>query len=132
MCIRDSSQYVFEDPDLAITCVSGGIAAGGLEFGHGFELYLEEATIMFDAGTLDGDWVVNTPLRLITNDGVNTPELNTDSEWCGAFTAELQTAVDAVNSGTESRILSGGLARDALRMCFAEARSIASGAMQSI
>ncbi len=126
------SQYVFEDPDLAITCVSGGIAAGGLEFGHGFELYLEEATIMFDAGTLDGDWVVNTPLRLITNDGVNTPELNADSEWCGAFTAELQTAVDAVNSGTESRILSGGLARDALRMCFAEARSIASGAMQSI
>lgn len=126
------TQYVFDDPDLAVTCVSGGIAASGLQFGHGFEMYLEKATIMFDAGTLDGEWVVNQPLRLITDDGVQVPELDADGKWCGAFTAELQTAVDSLVSGTESSILSGGLARDALRICFAEAKSIASGQVESV
>ena len=126
------SQYVFDDPDLAVTCVSGGIAASGLAFGHGFELYLEEATIMFDAGTLDGEWVVNTPLRLITNDGVQLPDLNADGEWCAAFTGELQTAVDSLASGKEPQVLSGGLARDALRVCFAEAKSIASGQLEPV
>jgi predicted dehydrogenase len=126
------SQYAFDDPDLAVSCVSGGIAAGGLEFGHGFELYLEKATIMFDAGTLAGEWTVNTPLRLITNEGVQIPELNSDGEWCGAFTDELQIAVDALVSGEEPRILSGELARDALRVCFAEAKSIATGEMQTV
>lgn len=126
------SQYAFDDPDLAVSCVSGGIAAGGLEFGHGFELYLEKATIMFDAGTLAGEWTVNTPLRLITDKGVQIPELDSDGEWCGAFTEELQIAVDALGSGEEPRILSGELARDALRVCFAEAKSIATGEMQSV
>lgn len=126
------SQYVFDDADLAVSCVSGGIAAGGLEFAHGFELYLEKATIMFDAGTLAGEWTVNTPLRLITNDGVQTPELDTDGEWCSAFTAELQTAVDTLATGEAPRILSGELARDALRVCVAEAKSIATGEMQTV
>ena len=115
-----------------MSCVSGGIAAGGLEFGHGFELYLEKATIMFDAGTLAGEWTVNTPLRLITNEGVQIPDLDSDGEWCGAFTDELQIAVDALGSGEEPRILSGELARDALRVCFAEAKSIATGEMQTV
>jgi len=126
------SQYVFDDPDLAVTCVSGGIAAAGLQFGHGFELYLENATIMFDAGTLDGEWVVNTPLRLITSDGVQTPELDASSEWCGAFTAELQTAIQSLTDGTDSPVLSGTLARDALKLCCAEAKSIATGEVQPV
>ena len=48
-------------------------------------------------------------------------------EWYSAFTAELQDAVDAVKSGKEPSIISGSLARDALKMCLAEARSITTG-----
>ncbi len=121
------TQYVFDDPGLAVTCVSGGIAAGGLQFNHAFEMYFDDATIMFDAGTLDGQWVVNQPLRLITADGVTTPELGGDTEWCAAFTAELQAAVDSLQTGYEPPVLSGKLALDALRVCFAEAASIAGG-----
>ena len=33
-------------------------------------------------------------------------------------------AVDAVQKGTEPQLLSGALARDALRLCYAEAKSI--------
>ena len=121
-----STQYLFDDPNLTVSCISGGIAAAGLKFGHSFELFLEKATIQFDAGTYGDSWVVNRPLTLITSDGqVTNPTPGGGTEWCAAFTDELQTAVDGVASGKEPRILSGQLALDALRICLAEAESIA-------
>ena len=123
------TSYVYDDPDLAITAVSGGIAAKGLEFAHGYELFLEDATIAFSAGTYGGEWVVERPLTLITNKGkkVREPKLKGGTEWCSAFTAELQAAVDGIQSGTTSEMLSGALARDALKVCYAEAKSISTG-----
>ena len=44
-----------------------------------------------------------------------------------AFTSEMQTAVDAVRSGTEPDLLSGKLARDALALCHKECQSVRSG-----
>lgn len=123
------SNYVYDDPDLAVSCVSGGIAAQGLAFAHGFELFLEKATIAFSAGTYDGEWKVDRELTLMTNKGkkVTTPRLKGGTEWCSAFTAELQAAVDGIRSGETPEMLSGAMARDALKLCYAEAKSIASG-----
>jgi len=122
------TQYVYPKSDLAVSCVSGGIAAKGLAFGHGFELYLEKATIVFDAGTYGDEWVVNRPLSVIDQQGnVTNPELTGGSEWYSAFTEELQQAVNATQKGTEARILSGRLALDALRLCHAETASIEKG-----
>lgn len=123
-----SSQYVFDDPDLTVSCISGGIAAGGLKFAQSFELFLERATIQFDAGTYGTEWVVNRPLSLITDgDRIEFPKPHGGGEWCSAFTDELQAAVNAVATGSESPYLSGRLASDALRLCYAEAESIKSG-----
>jgi len=122
------TQYVYDDPDLAVSCVSGGIAASGLEFAHGFELYLEKATLLYSAGTLAGEWVVDRPLTLVTKNGkAANPKLKGGAEWCAAFTAELQSAIEGVRRKKEPDILSATLARDALRLCHAEARSIATG-----
>lgn len=127
------TNYIFDNPNLAVTCVSGGIAAKGLAFGHGFELYLERATIVYDAGTYAGQWVVNRPLTLITDDGkAEPPELVGGTEWCSAFTAELQAAVDSLRTGQEAAALSGSLALNALRLCEAERQSIASGTSVSV
>ncbi len=128
------SNYVYDDPELAVSCVSGGIAAKGLEFAHGFELFLEDATIAFSAGTYDREWIVDRELTLITNKGrkVTSPKLKGGSEWCSAFTAELQTAVNGVNSGETPEMLSGTMARDALKLCYAEAKSIASGRLVKV
>jgi predicted dehydrogenase len=123
-----STLYVYDDPNLAVSCISGGIAATGMKFGHGFEIFLEHATIQFDAGTYGSDWVVNRPLTLMTADGqIVRPEPAGGGEWCSAFTDELQTAIEAVSSGTLPPILSGTLARDALRLCAAEAESVRTG-----
>ncbi len=119
------TQYLFDDADLTVSCVSGGIAAAGLKFNQGFEVFLDRATIQFDAGTYGDDWVVNRPLTLITDDGeVTNPDPGGSGTWCAAFTEELQAAVNAVASGQEDPVLSGQLARDALRICHAEAESI--------
>ena len=127
------TQYVFGEGGPSVSCVSGGIAAKGLAFGHAFEAYFEDATILFDACTLAGQWTVNRPLTVITNDGqATTPILSGGTTWCAGFTAELQAAVDSVTSGTPSPVLSGDLARDALKVCFAEAQSIASGQLTPI
>ena len=121
------TSYVYENGP-AVTCVSGGIAANGLQFAHGYELYFDDATLMFDAGTFAGAWVVNRPLSVITNDGkVTNPELPGTGKWCAAFSNELQVAVDSLISGNSAGPLSGEVALSALQMCWAEAQSIQSG-----
>lgn len=114
----------------AVSCVSGGIAASGLQFTHAFELYFEKATLMFDVGTFGGEWVVNRPLSLMTNDGkVTQPELPDGGKWCSAFTHELQHAVDVVTGKCAAGPLAGDVALSALQMCWAEAESIETGSI---
>jgi predicted dehydrogenase len=126
------TNYLFGDGGPAISAVSGGIAAEGLAFAHGFELFFEKATVAYSAGTIGGQWCVDRPLTLITGGKVSQPILKGGTEWCSAFTAELQAAVDSVKSGVPAPLLSGELARDALRICHAEAKSIATGQVVKI
>lgn len=121
------TQYVYEDMSYAVSAVSGGIAAEGLAFASGFELFLEKATLMYSAGTVAGQWCADRPLTVIENGKAKQPKLKGGSEWCSAFTSELQLAVDGVRSGQVPDLLSAELARAALKMCHAEARSIAAG-----
>ena len=118
------TSYIYDDSSLAVSAVSGGIAADGLAFSSGFEIYLERATLIYSAGTLGGEWTPDRPLTLITGGKVTQPKLKGGAEWCSAFTSELQCAVDAVKSGEVPRLLSDELARDALKLCHAEAKSI--------
>jgi len=123
------TSYLYKDGP-AITCVSGGIAARGLQFAHGYELYFEQATLLFEAGTLGGNWVVSHPLTVITNDGsVNHPELGGTGKWCAAFTNEVQLAADVVSGQSHPGALASRTALDALQLCWAEAASIESGAV---
>jgi predicted dehydrogenase len=122
------TQYIFGVGPPIVSCVSGGIAASGRQFGHGFELYFEKASVVYSAGTVGGQWQVERPLTLITNRGkVSVPKLAGGEAWCAAFTAELQAVVNALRQGREEPTLSGATARDALRLCYAEAKSVATG-----
>ena len=126
------TQYVYSDSSLAVTSVSGGIAAEGMAFSAGFELYLEHATLLFNAGTVGGEWVVDRPLTVISRGKATQPKLKGGAEWCSAFTSELQCAVDAGKAESAPRLLSAELARDALKICHAEAKSIQTGKPVSI
>lgn len=121
------TSYLY-DSGLAVSCVSGGIAAKALAFMHGFELYFDDATILFEAGTVAGEWTVSRPLCVLAGDGtMSHPELGGSGKWCSAFTDELQTAVNSVVSGDFSGPLCAETALAALRICWAEATSIETG-----
>ncbi|AGA27958.1 Gfo/Idh/MocA family protein [Singulisphaera acidiphila] len=122
-----STQYLYDDPHLAVSAISGALSQAGRSFAHGFEFYLEKATIVFDFAVLAGEGHVATPLSVILPDGtVERPELGS-GDPIDAFAAELGVAVAAVKSGTAAPQLSGELARQALRICHAEVESVKTG-----
>jgi predicted dehydrogenase len=112
--------YLYPQGDRSVSCSSGAVAQKGRPFVHGFEIYLEKATLTFESGA--------TPLTVLTADGkVEQPQLAGGGDETAAFTAEIQTAVDAVAAGREPDLLSGKLARDALVLCHKECESVRTG-----
>jgi predicted dehydrogenase len=115
-----TTQYLYGPGRPALSCSSGAIAMSGRPFVHGYEIYLEKATIVCDSG--------GTPLTMFTPDGkAMHPELGASSDPVASFTLEIQAAVDGAASGKEPDLLRGQLARDALVLCHRECQSVLTG-----
>jgi predicted dehydrogenase len=114
-----TTNYLYGDGGPALSCSSGAVAMKSREFTHGFEIYLEKATLTYELGA--------TPLTLLPAKGDPEPVKLKAGDELSAFRAEIQTAVDAVVSGQEPLLLSGKLARDALALCFKEIQSVTTG-----
>ncbi len=98
-----TTQYLYGPGVPAVSCSSGALAQKGRPFVHGFEIYLEHATLVYESGTC--------PLTVLTNDGkVEQPQL-AEGEATAAFSAELQAAVDGVIAARAPDLLSGQLAQ---------------------
>lgn len=123
-----STHYGYADrPGLCVTCASGAISQRGRAFAHGFEVYLEQATLVYEFSTLAGQPSLTMPLTVLTPDGkAETPALG-DADPVVAFAHEVQAAVDSVNRGQAAPELSGQCAADALRLCFKEVESVRRG-----
>jgi predicted dehydrogenase len=115
-----TTQYLYGDGGPALSCSSGALAQKGRPFAHGYELYLEKATLVYESGA--------TPLTVLGADGrVKQPKLKSGGEATRGFTAEIQAAVDGIQSGKEPDLLRGQLARDALVLCHKECQSVRTG-----
>jgi predicted dehydrogenase len=122
-----TTHYLYDDSGPCVTCSSGAVSQPGREFTHGFEVYFENATLLYEFATLGKKPVSVMPLTLLTADGkVKQPKLK-GGDPLGAFTAEIQAAVDGVRTGRQPELLSSALARDALRLCHLEAKSVETG-----
>jgi predicted dehydrogenase len=120
-----TTQYLYGPGGPAVSCSSGAVAQKGREFVHGFEIYLEKATLAYDSA--------GTPLTVYTPDGkAEQPKLEGGGDPITAFAAEIQAAVNGVVSGKEPDLLSGQLARDALVLCHKECESVRSGAVVAV
>lgn len=114
-----TTQYLYGEGGPAIACTSGSLTAKARPFTHGYELYLEKATLVYDGGG---------PPRLLLADGkVKEAKLKGGGDPVAAFAAELQAAADGVAAGAAPDLLSGQLARDALALCFKEIESVRTG-----
>jgi predicted dehydrogenase len=124
-----NTQFLFDDPTLAVTASGGVIDQQGRSFTHGFEIYLEKATLAYDFAVIAGKPTASVPLTVFTRDGkVQQPALGE----VDAFAAELTEAAKSVKSGKASPLLSGDLACDALRLCHREIESVKSGRMVKV
>lgn len=117
------SIFDFSDANTTIASSSGVINQQGRPFTHGFEIQLEKATLHFEyAAVATGD--ESMPLKIITDDGkVQLIELDSNDP-VDAFIAEVREMVEHVQQGKPSKILDGKLARDAIQICQAEAKSV--------
>ena len=114
-----NSLYYFGAGGPTVACTSGALAQKGRPFTHGFEVYFDKATMVFEAGT--------QPFRVLTAAGdMEHPSLG-DGDPVAGFAAELQAAVEGVRAGKSPDLLSGQLARDALVMCHKECESVKTG-----
>lgn len=115
-----TTQYLYGANGPVVSCSSGAVAMKAREFVHGYEIYLERATLVYESGTC--------PLTVLHPDGkAETPKLS-DGDPVQAFAAELQAAVAGVVAGQAPDLLSAQLARDALVMCLREIESVRGGA----
>lgn len=115
-----TTSYLYGPGGPAVTCSSGAISMSARPFVHGYEIYLEKATLVYDSG--------GPALTLLTADGKSArPALPGGGDPLSAFADELQAAADAVKSGKEPDLLSGKLARDALVLCHREIESVKAG-----
>ncbi|HAA75154.1 TPA: oxidoreductase [Candidatus Latescibacteria bacterium] len=122
------ASYRYEnDPSLSITCTGGAIAQKGRPFVHGFEAYFEQATVLYEFGTVAGKVHLAQPLTVLTADGKSRRPRTGSGNPLTAFTKEIQSAVDAVLGGGVAAEISGEVARNALAMCFKEVRAIQTG-----
>jgi predicted dehydrogenase len=127
-----TTQFLFDDPRLAISSATGALDQQGRGFTHGFELYLEKATLLYDFAVIDGQPTACTPLTLIAKNGkVERPTLP-EGDSLTAFAAEIGEVVRAVRTGRPSALLDGGLARDALVLCQRQAASVTQGKLVKV
>ncbi len=118
-----STQYQYEGLEPVVSAVSGALSQSGRPFSHGFDFYLEQATLSFEFATLGEKAHVATPLSVILPGGVvEHPELGS-GDPIDAFAQELTAASESVEKGISAPELSGELARQALVLCQAECQS---------
>lgn len=116
------SIFRFEDPDLVVASSSGVIKQQGRPFNHAFEIHFEKATAQFEFAAF-ADNPESMPLKFLLEDGsVERPSIPPGSDIAG-FEAEIAEVVRAIDEGSESPILGGELARDAISMCHWQSES---------
>jgi predicted dehydrogenase len=128
---RFTTQFLFEEPKV-VTAASGVIAQQGRPFTHGYEIYLEGATLFFDYMAIPKPGDIVTPLTLLTSDGkVTRPKLGSGDPTV-AFKNELSEVVRSVRENTPSALLAGELARDAVILCQKQTESVRRGKLVKV
>jgi predicted dehydrogenase len=127
MLERFSTQFLFDDPGLIVTAASGVIHQQGRPFTHGYEIYLEGATILFDYAALPKVGDALTPVTMLLEKGKAMRPKIPSGDAMVPFIAELTEVVRSVSCGIPSPLLDGELARDALTLCFKQTESARKG-----
>ena len=113
--------------DYVVEATSGTIEQQGRAFDHGFEIHLEQATLLFQFAVIGGEGRYLCAPTLLAGQGkVQRPKLS-DGDPMNAFLTELREVARSLRTGRKSEILDGQLARDAILLCQKQTESIRRG-----
>lgn len=126
------SSFRYSDDRFEVQATGGVHPHGEMTFTHGFEIAFERATLKFSfaverlspEGQETSRYLVPPTVR--TADGVELISLMGDGDPCRAFDAELQEAVDSLQGLEPNSALQGHLARDAIKICKLQSKSLLS------
>ena len=122
-----TTQFLYDDSSRSITATSGAIHQQGRSFTHGFEIHLEEATLLMDFSVVDEKPEMSMPLTIVTADGkTHRPELGS-GDPVDSFAVEIGEVIRCVTADTPSTVLAADLARDAVILCHRQTESVKSG-----
>ena len=118
------SSFRFANPKVFVSATSGTVAQQGRPFTHGFEIFLEKATVCFDFAVVkDQPSYLCPPTLFGPNGRVTHPKLG-DGDPLNAFQTQLSEVARSVRTSRPSAILAGDLARDAVQLCHAQTKSL--------
>ena len=119
-----TTQFSFDDPELAVSATSGVLRQQGRAFTHAYEIHLERATLLYDFAVIDGKPRVMMPVTVLTDNGkVIEPKLSA-GDPVDPFVGEIKEVAKAIRTGKSSDILGGSLAHDALTLCHKQTESV--------
>jgi predicted dehydrogenase len=128
-----ATDFLFEgEHSPLITATGGVICQQGRPFNQAFEVYFEDATVLYDYFTLDDGASGFLPLTVLTRDGRIIRPASSSEGPLDAFIAELSEAARTVENSSPSLLLDGTTARDALLLCYRETESVRSGEIVEI
>lgn len=110
-----NSHYLYDDRNIGVSAQSGALSMPGVGFEHGYDLYLEGATLRYN------NLFTGQEVLLATADGKTKRYQPRRKE---AFVAQLQHAVECVRENQESEIISASAARLSLAICLQEQQSL--------
>jgi predicted dehydrogenase len=118
------AQFRFGNPKLVVEATCGTISQQGRAFDHGFEIHLDDATLVFEFAVVGAKGSYLCEPFLLDNRGkVQRPKLS-GGDPVDAFAEELREVVACVRDGLSSEVLGAELAQDAMRICESQAESI--------
>ncbi len=121
---RWHSLMEFSDPQVSVQATSGVINQQGRPFLHGFEIYLEDATLSFEFA-VKGESASYTCKPTIFDKPGNTRTVELgDGDPMNAFLAELTQVIEVVNNKSDSDALAPELAKEAILLCQSQTESL--------
>jgi predicted dehydrogenase len=118
-----NTQFHYDD-DRMVTAASGVINQQGRAFSHGFEMYFEQATLIYDFSVIGGEPTLSMPLTVLDARGKATQPKLGSGDPVDAFESEIAEVARSISHNRESKILGARLAYDALVLCQKQEQSL--------
>ena len=119
-----NTQFCYEDSDVTVLATSGTISQQGRAFNHGFEIHLEQATLVFEFAVIGDEGKYLCVPTILDKNGRSQAVKLSGGDPMDAFAEELQEVSRCAGKEQRSVVLDPQLACDAVVLCNKQTKSL--------